>query len=148
MKRKICIIISFAVFAIGVFMMLTRGNPLDKSIGSVIITNGKERFEVPGYTISYNTDKKTREVEHPEISDLLSDLPNISYDEGISVSYSEKFADVFYSVYDENMNPVVENQSSLKLSGNENTKYYVEILVNWGNNTESVSVKYYFIINL
>ncbi|MGN1482117.1 hypothetical protein [Porcipelethomonas sp.] len=152
MKRKICIMISLAVFAAGIFMMLTRGNPLDKSIGTVIITNGKERLEVPGYTVSYNTDSKIKEVEHPEMSDVLSDLPDIDYNSdgegGISVSYSDKFTDVSYSVYDENMKPVAENQSSLKLSGSESTKYYVEILVNWGSKKENVAVKYYFIINI
>ena len=65
MKRKILIAVFFGIFLLGAFLSLTRGNPLDKSVGSVIVTNGEERFEVSGYKVSYNNGNKSRNVENP-----------------------------------------------------------------------------------
>lgn len=146
MKRKILIAVFLSIFLLGAFLSLTRGNPLDKFVGSVIVTNGEERFEVTGYKVSYNNGNKSRNVENPELKDVTDSLKTIGYGDGISVSYSDKFTDISYSVYDEDMNPIIRNESSLKISGSEGKKYYVEILVNWGNKSESVSEKYYFII--
>lgn len=153
MKRKVCLAFFIAVFLCGIFMMLTRGNPLDKKIGTVIITNGSDRVEVPGYKVSYNTDGKSRQVENPDMSEV-TDIPSINYDinkegSGISVSYSDSHTgDLLYSVYDENMNIVTENQTSLSISGKQGEKFYTEILVNWGSKDENVTLKYYFIINI
>lgn len=146
MKRKILIAVFFGIFLLGAFLSLTRGNQLDKSVGSVIVTNGEERFEVSGYKVSYNNGNKSRNVENPELKDVTDTLKTIGYGDGISVSYSDKFTDVSYSVYDENMKPIIQNESSLKISGSEGQKYYVEILVDWGSKSERVSEKYYFII--
>ena len=99
-----------------------------------------------GYKVSYNNGNKSRNVENPELKDVTDTLKTIDYGDGISVSYSDKFTDVSYSVYDENMKPIIQNESSLKISGSEGQKYYVEILVDWGSKSESVSEKYYFII--
>lgn len=153
MKRKVCIIIFSLVFLCGAFMMLTRGNPLDKEIGTVIITNGTERMEVSGYKVSYNSNGKIRKVENPDLS-TVTDIPSIDYrigqeGSGISVSYSDSYTgDLLYSVYDENMNLITEKQSSLTVSGKQGERYYTEIVVNWGNKNEYVTVKYYFIINI
>lgn len=133
--------------------MLTRGNPLDKEIGTVIITNGTERMEVSGYKVSYNSNGKIRKVENPDLS-TVTDIPSIDYrigqeGSGISVSYSDSYTgDLLYSVYDENMNLITEKQSSLTVSGKQGERYYTEIVVNWGNKNEYVTVKYYFIINI
>lgn len=153
MKRRICIVVSLLIFMCGVFMMLTRGNPLDKKIGTVVITNGTERMEVSGYKVSYNSNGKTRKVENPDLS-TVTDIPSIDYKigqegSGISVSYSDSYTgDLLYSVYDEKMNLITNKQTALRISGKQGERYYTEILVNWGNKKENVTVKYFFIINI
>lgn len=152
--RKILIFVFFAIAVVGGFMMLTRGNPLDKSIGNVFITNGSQRMEVEGYKFSYNNGDNVDEVEKFTSIDKAKEIPEIDYypnDENckLQVAYNEEYAgDLAYTVYDESFNCIVDSQPTLVMPGEFGKKYYVESSVNWGNEKKNVTVKYYFAINV
>lgn len=152
--RKILILIGSLMVIVGGIMILNRDNPLDKEIGYVFLTNGTQKMEVDGYKYSYNSGDKQSEIETFVSIDKAKNIPEIDYfvnDENcqIKVSYSKKDAhDISYAVYDENFDCVVDNQSALDLPGEAGKKFYVESSVNWGKGKKTVTVKYYFAINV
>lgn len=152
--RKIIILVCSAMAVIGGFMMLTRGNPLDKVIGRVIITNGVERMEIDGNKYSYNNGNgDIDKIENFISIKKAENIPEIDYNsengDNIAVSYSESYSgDLSYTVYDRDFNVLIENQPELTISGENGNKYYVEIGVNWGDNEKNITVKYYFAINI
>lgn len=151
--RKLIIIISAAFAVIGGFLMLTRGNPLDKAIGKVIITNGIERMEVKGYKYSYNNKNESDILENFIPITDAQNIPEIDYypdsENNIAVSYSDKYTgNLSYTVYDSDFNIMIENQPNLTMPGESGKKYYIEIGVNWGEDEKNITVKYYFAINI
>lgn len=151
--RKIIILIGSVMVIIGGFLMLTRGNPLDKVIGRVIITNGVDRMEVEGYKYSYNNKNNSDKLENFIPITEADNIPEIDYhsksDNNIAVSYSEDYAgDLSYTVYDSDFNVLIDAQPNLTMPGENGKKYYVEIGVNWGEEKKNVTVKYYFSINI
>ncbi len=151
--RKILIFVFFAVAVVGGFLMLTRGNPLDEKIGNVYITNGIVKMEVDGYKYSYNSGDNISEVEDFVIIDKATEIPEIDYfpnDENykLQVAYSEEYAGLSYSVYDENFECIIDSQPSLAMPGESGKKYYIESSVDWGSKKKNVTVKYYFAINV
>lgn len=134
-------------------MSLTRGNPVDKEIGTVVISNGSDKLKIEGHKFCYNSDDKKREIECPEISEL-TEIQYIEYDAdgeetGLSVSFSDKYTgNVLYNVYDEKLELIEEKQESLEISGDAGTAFYIEMFVNWGDDNENVTVKYYYKIKI
>ncbi len=152
--RKIIILIGSIMTIIGGFMMLTRGNPLDSVIGKVIITNGRERMQIDGYKYSYNKNDKSDSIEtFIPITDA-DNIPEIDYvpdsEDQIAVSYSEKSytGNLNYTVYDSDFNILIDNQPNLVMPAEKGKKYNIEVSVNWGEDESSVTVKYYFAINI
>lgn len=152
-QRKLIILIASAIAVIGAFCMLTRGNPLDKAIGRVIITNGLERMEIDGYKYSYNGKNGSDKLENFIPITNAENIPEIDYypdsENNIAVSYSDKYTgDLSYTVYDSGFGILIENQPNLAMPGEIGGKYYVEVGVNWGEAEKNVTVKYYFSINI
>ena len=152
--RRLFILIGSLMLIVGAFMALTRGNPLDKDIGYVFLTNGTQKMEIDGYKYSYNSGDNQSEIEDFISIDKAKNIPEIDYvvnDENcqIKISYSKKDVnEIFYTVYDENFECVAERQSSLNMPGEIGKKFYVEASVNWGKGKKTVTVKYYFAINV
>ncbi|MGN0612699.1 MAG: hypothetical protein ACI4JB_02250 [Porcipelethomonas sp.] len=152
--RKACIILGSAAAICGGFMMLTRGNPADKAIGTVVVSNGVEPIAVDGYKYSYNNGGEESRVENFVTIENAPDIPEVDYnpdseDGGISVSYSDEYTgELSYTVYDSQFNRIVDSQPGLEMPGERGEKYYVEIGVDWGEEEKSVTVKYYFAINI
>lgn len=138
----------------GAFMMLTRGNPLDESIGYVGVSNGSEIISVDGYKYSYNNNDEENKTENFVTIENADEIPQIDYfpnDEKskIEISYTEDYAGKpTYAVYDESFNCIIEAQPNLQMPGEAGKKYYIEASVDWGNEDKSVTVKYYFAINI
>lgn len=152
--RRLCIIIGSAMLVCGCFMMLTRGNPLDEVIGYVGVTNGSGIIEVPGYKYSYNSDDEQSLTENFTVIEDAVNIPEIDYypdDENcnIAVSYTEEYVGKpLYTVYNDSLECIIDSKSSLEMSGESGEKYYIEVSVDWGKKDRSVTVKYYFVINI
>ncbi len=152
--RRLLIFIGSMMVVIGSFMVLTRGNLLDKSIGYVIITNGSQRYEVEGYKYSYNSGDDNTVIEgftDIEQAENISELDYYPNDENsqLKISYSKKeTANISYKVYDESFECVIDSQPKLDMPGEIGKKYYIEASVDWGEERKNVTVKYYFAINV
>lgn len=152
--RKLIIVIASVIALIGGFRMLTRGNPLDKQIGKVIITNGIDRIQIEGHKYSYNNKGNSDKIESFVPITDANDIPEINYfpDSGnnIAISYNKESytGNLSYTVYDSDFNIIIAEQPSLTMPGENGKKYFVEIGVNWGEPEKNVTVKYYFSINI
>lgn len=150
--RKLIIMIASIIAVIGGYAMLTRGNPIDKMIGKLIITNGVERIQIDGYKYSYNIKDKTDINEDFITINNVENIEEIDYypnGNNIAISYSEEYVgDLSYTVYDSEFNAIIEKQPNLVMPGEIGKKYYIEVGVNWGSSQKNVTVMYYFAINI
>lgn len=152
--RKLLIIIGSVMLIVGAYMALTRGNPIDEKIGYVFITNGFEKMEVKGHKYSYNSGDNISEIESFVSIDNAEDIPEIDYfpdndDCKLLISYGDDYTgELSYSVFDENFNCIIDSMPTLSMPGEAGKKYYVQSSVNWGDKKKSVTVKYYFAVNV
>lgn len=147
----------FGVIALlGAIMIFNRSNPLDKSIGDVVVTNGADRIALDCHKYSYNNRNGKSLIDTFIPIEKDKKIPVIAYyphneDCKIAVSYSERYkGELSYNVYDSDFNPVVEEASSLTLPVEPGNIYYVSVAVDWGEDDEdkTVTCKYYFSIDV
>jgi len=152
--RIFCIIIGSVMLVLGCYMMMTRGNPLDEMAGYVGVSNGKEIISVDGYKYSYNNGNNSDKTDNFVTIENAENIPEIDYYPGndnykMEVSFTEDYSQKpTYKVYDEDFNCIVEEQSNLQMPGEIGKKYYIELSVDWGKKNKSLTIKYYFVINI
>lgn len=152
--RRFCIIIGGFMAVCGAFMILTRGNPLEESIGYVGVTNGSQIIEVEGYKYSYNFSVEQSKIESFISIEDAEIIPEIDYypnDENcnIAVSYTEEYTGKpCYSVYNDSFECLIDSETNLEIPGETGKKYFVEASVDWGEKEKNITVKYYFAINI
>ena len=152
--RRLCIIIGSLMVVVGAFKMLTRGNPLDESIGYVGVSNGSRIISVDGYKYSYNFDDEQSKLDSFVTIENAEVIPEIDYlinDEhcNLSVSFTdESTGKPSYAVYNESFECIIESQPDLEMPAELDKKYYIEVSVDWGDKDNNVTVKYYFAVNI
>ena len=159
MKKKELIKKIFTGFFImiallGALLIITRGDPADSAIGDVVVTNGYDRSALDCHKYSYNDKNGSRKIDTFLPVDKAYNIPILKYDPNdsgcsIAVSYSESYnGELCYTVYDDSFNVVVDKQSSLTMPVENGKNYYVEIAVDWGEEDDTVTCKYYFEIDI
>ena len=148
--KKVCTGFFIMIAFLGAVMIMTRGDPADSAIGDVVVTNGYDRIALDCHKYSYNDKNGSRKIDSFLSVDKAYNIPTLVYgpnDSGcdIAVSYSESYnGELGYTVYDESYNVMIEQQPSLKIPVETGKKYFVEITVNWGEDDDNVTCKYYF----
>ena len=152
--KKICTVFFILMAFAGALMIITRGNPADSAIGDVVVTNGYDRIALDCHKYSYNDKYGYRKIETFLPVDKAYNIPLLKYDQNdsgccIAVSYSESYnGDLEYTVYDESFNIIVEPQKALAMPVKTGEKYFVEISVDWGDDDNKVTCKYYFEVEI
>ena len=148
--KKICTGFFILMAFIGALMIITRGDPADSAIGDVVITNGYDRIALDCHKYSYNDKNGSRLTDTFLSVDKAYNVPTLKYDPhdpdcSVAVSYSESYnGQLSYIVYDDSYNIVMEPQPSLTIPVEKGKLYYVEITVDWGEDDDYVTCKYYF----
>lgn len=148
--KKICTVFFIFIALLGALMIITRGDPADSAIGDVVVTNGYDRIALDCHKYSYNDKNGSRKLDTFLSVDKAYNIPMLKYDPddpncNVAVSYSESYnGQLSYTVYDDSFNIVMEPQPALTMPVEKGKYYYVEIVVNWGEDDDTVTCKYYF----
>ena len=140
MKRKLCFTAAAFVFVLGIFLTLTRKDPIEKNIGYVYLICGENETALKGYKVSSLSNNRKTEYEQI-VTD--NDKPDIK------LTFRKNFTGaVKYDIYDDSFNIISESQENIYFSGSEKGKYYISVGVNWGSKKENILVRYYFAVNI
>ena len=152
--KKICTVFFIMIALLGALMIITRGDPADSAIGDVVVTNGYDRIALDCHKFSYNDKNGSRMIDTFLPVDKAYNIPTLKYDPddpncSVAVSYSESYnGQLSYTVYDDSFNVVIEPQPALTMPVEKGRLYYVEITVNWGEEDDTVTCKYYFCMDV
>ena len=152
--KKIFTTLFIIIAFMGALMIIMRGDPADSAIGDVVVTNGYDRIVLDCHKYSYNDKNGSRKIDTFLSVDKAYNIPTLKYDPNdsgcsMAVSYSESYnGDLSYTVYDDGFNVISEPQTSLTMPVETGKNYYVEITVDWGEDDDTVTCKYYFEVNI
>ncbi|WP_295213191.1 hypothetical protein [Ruminococcus sp.] len=156
MKRKIIVaVIAAAVFAVMVLVMNITPNV---EVGSVVLTCGGDKYELPGtQTQRYYRGKSDKLGKEPELETLLKEAPSFDVEAALdkdgklvlktpmTVSVSGKITgDILYTVYDYEGNVLSKAQKKLSLPDDNMNGCIVRAAVKWGKDGNYLEEVYYF----
>lgn len=152
MKRKLCFTAAAFVFVLGIFLTLTRKDPIVKNIGYVYLICGENETALKGYKVSSLSNNRKTEYEQIDLKEIADNLYEISVTDNdkpdIKLTFRKNFTAVKYDIYDDSFNIISESQENIYFSGSEKGKYYISVGVNWGSKKENILVRYYFAVNI
>lgn len=153
MKRKLCFAAAAFIFMLGIFLSVTRKDPIEKYIGYVYLSDGENDTVLKGYKIKALINKKVVKYKLIDIKEISDDLYEINVTEDsksdVKLSFRKDFTGkIKYNIYNESFELISEAQEKLYFSGDKKGKFYVSVDVNWGNKKENILVRYYFSVNI
>lgn len=153
MKRKLCFAAAAFIFMFGIFLTVTRKDPIEKYIGYVYLSDGENETALKGYKIKALKNKKVVEYKQIDIKEILDDLYDINVSKesksNIKLSFRKDFTGkIKYNIYNDRFELISEAQEKLYFSGDKKGKFYVSVDVNWGSKKENILVRYYFSVNI
>lgn len=151
LKSRILFIAAVIVLIAGIIGVLTRGDSVDKLIGTVFVVTDENSSEIEGYKIRKQYEEDIKEYDIPSVDAIKQECKAFAQNDNsnIAVSFTGHYiGDVFYSVYKFSDNtPVYENRTSLTVPVGESEGYLVKVEITWGKRKNNVIVDYYFNIN-
>lgn len=147
--RRILLLISVAVFLIGIALVLNRNSNSNKYIGTVFVMSGEQSEELDGFKIQKQYKDEIKDYDPLPLSDIikLDNIPSFVQNENTAVSFTGNYiCDVFYSVYDMNFEPVYTDKTSLSIPTKNKDGYIITIDVKWGRSKNNATLRYYFTV--
>lgn len=106
MKRKLCFTAAAFVFVLGIFLTLTRKDPIEKNIGYVYLICGENETALKGYKVSSLSNNRKTEYEQIDLKEIADNLYEISVTDNdkpdIKLTFRKNFTGaVKYDIYDD-----------------------------------------------
>ena len=118
MKRKLCFTAAAFVFVLGIFLTLTRKDPIEKNIGYVYLICGENETALKGYKVSSLSNNRKTEYEQIDLKEIADNLYEISVTDNdkpdIKLTFRKNFTGaVKYDIYDDSFNIISESQENI-----------------------------------